>query len=915
MVRCPECDRAVRAEDDSEPEKKSLLPWILAGGLCGAALIAVVVVVLIVVLSAPEQIDNPFAPGQPAAANPAPPEVPAGPVPAQIDRDAVSKVKQATVYLRVQLPNGGIAQGSGFFCGQAGVVVTNAHVLGMLRADSSLPQNVEVVAHSGEPDETKMTAAVLGVDRTNDLAVLSVTGDATRLPPPLPVISAAGLFETQKVYIFGFPKGAALGKELTVSESSVSALRRDDAGMLNRVQVNGGMHPGNSGGPVTDARGVVIGVSVSGYLGTQLNFAIPGDSVMQVLDGRIAGHDAGLAFQADNQVKLPVRIECLDPLRQVREVKVEVWAGAPGVPRLWTGQEPQPLPGDGARSVVAATFRDGAYAADIPVPPLNGNGVCWVQPLLVNAAGAKRWGTARPVAATALAVIDRRPALLQFKPPTSPSQRTVRMKSTQTVSLYERAEMRVFGGKMDAGLLESLGPDPRGIGTFIRLTLGQCPYSQELAGKTLVPPPQAYTNLSRFSPTFLVDAGNACTERGKRNFNIVAPMYRKLVESMYELICNSYESTTLPLPNRMVQPLETWPARMPMFVLVNGKRQLQDIYVTCTYQGVRTVPGRTESVISLSGEVRGRGPHAALVLGKAKGRAHVDIDKGFLTSVELSISSELEIEDSGVRVMVNDETILNRSEGNTLGIVAVTPVTPAPALKPPALVPPKTPPAASSLPGLVAYWSFDDADVNAKVADLSGKGHDGKAVGAGQVEGIRGKALALTGINSYFDFSAFPALNHKTGAPFTIAFWVKTRSPSATIVSQRNSTNDGTDLDFTIEKGRLTVTARQDRGLIPAKMSTPFAVNDDRWHHCALTRNGNAIELFLDGSSQGTANATGLEGPITTDWRFVGRENYWRQQGKQAFLGVRSFLEGAVDELCIFERTLTREQIGLLAGR
>ncbi len=77
----------------------------------------------------------------PAAPPPDPPanqpivHVPQGPTPAQLDAATLRKVKQATVYLRVELPNGSAAEGSGFLCAAPRIVITNAHVLGMLRGD------------------------------------------------------------------------------------------------------------------------------------------------------------------------------------------------------------------------------------------------------------------------------------------------------------------------------------------------------------------------------------------------------------------------------------------------------------------------------------------------------------------------------------------------------------------------------------------------------------------------------------------------------------------------------------------------------------------------------------------------------------------------------------------------------------
>lgn len=157
----------------------------------------------------------------------------------RIAPDVLRRVKQATVHVKVGMPNGRKAEGSGFFGVEPGVVLTNAHVLGMFKADSRLPVKVEVVVDSGGRGERTLPARVLGVDAETDLAVLRATGP--NLPSPLQVRPADDLLETQAVYVFGFPFGSALGKAITVNASSVSSLRRDKAGVLQRVQVNGGV--------------------------------------------------------------------------------------------------------------------------------------------------------------------------------------------------------------------------------------------------------------------------------------------------------------------------------------------------------------------------------------------------------------------------------------------------------------------------------------------------------------------------------------------------------------------------------------------------------------------------------------------------------------------------------------------------
>jgi S1-C subfamily serine protease len=296
-----------RPEDEDEDAKggRNLVP-IFVGVGAGALVLVGLVVALVVIALRPRDDqaaaaskspavpvaakENPAPAPGPVAANPLPPAeppkgaeaaVPAGPVPTEMAADVVQKVKQSTAYLRVRSVRGE-GEGSGFFALERGIVVTNAHVVGMKRGGNP-PLSVEVVIHSGEADEARLAGTVLGVDTENDLAVLRVEGDSSRLPPPLPVSSAAGLMETQTVYIFGFPFGAQLGKNITVSKSAISALRRS-GDVLKQVQVNGGMHPGNSGGPVADTRGVVVGVSVAGIEGTQINFAVPGDFIRPLVE-------------------------------------------------------------------------------------------------------------------------------------------------------------------------------------------------------------------------------------------------------------------------------------------------------------------------------------------------------------------------------------------------------------------------------------------------------------------------------------------------------------------------------------------------------------------------------------------------------------------------------------------------------
>ena len=103
----------------------------------------------------------------------------------------------------------------------------------------------------------------------------------------------------------------------------------------------------------------------------------------------------------------------------------------------------------------------------------------------------------------------------------------------------------------------------------------------------------------------------------------------------------------------------------------NNKKIVQDIYLTCTYQGLRVEAGRNEAYIALTGQVKSRGPRPE-VLGKVSGYALLDVDKGFFARVKLTVYSEVELDERGVRMLLSEESTITRTEGNSLGITAKT---------------------------------------------------------------------------------------------------------------------------------------------------------------------------------------------------------------------------------------------------
>jgi S1-C subfamily serine protease len=162
--------------------------------------------------------------------------------------------------------------GSGFVIDSSGLIVTNAHVLG---EDDTVKVRFDV--------SDIVQATVLKRDRVRDVALIKVERRAglksLALRGGKPTL-------TEKVYAIGSP----LGFSQTVSEGIVSGYRPDTASGLDMIQATAPISPGNSGGPLVDASGNVIGIATKYATGGQnLNFFIPIDSALQFLDLRVAG--------------------------------------------------------------------------------------------------------------------------------------------------------------------------------------------------------------------------------------------------------------------------------------------------------------------------------------------------------------------------------------------------------------------------------------------------------------------------------------------------------------------------------------------------------------------------------------------------------------------------------------------------
>lgn len=302
------------------------------------------------------------------------------PTAAPASTTAADILKRSAALIRVTTEEG-TGNGSGFFCLEPGLMVTNAHVVGMMRPSDARPSGLEVVINSNEANERKLPASVLAVDRKNDLAILRVKGD--NLPPPMQVISSTGLAETQEVFVGGFPMASTVGANMTVSRSNVSSLRKE-GGLLTKVQVQKSMEPGNSGGPVVDSLGRVVGVSVAIVGDTDLNFAVPTDFIQNLYRGSIRAMLLYPASQSGQATILPATIHFEDSLSRIDEVVVECWTGKPGSPRAAAeGQAPEPVAGDSPAQSTKLNYSrargQGTAEGELRLPPLPEGSTYWLR--------------------------------------------------------------------------------------------------------------------------------------------------------------------------------------------------------------------------------------------------------------------------------------------------------------------------------------------------------------------------------------------------------------------------------------------------------------------------------------------------------------------------------------------------------
>ena len=174
-----------------------------------------------------------------------------------------------------------VGQGAGFIITNEGYIVTNAHVL----ADEQgrLTSDIKAVTH----EQKIIDANFIGFDGELDIALLKISGDYNELI----LGDSEDIQIGEKVIAIGNP----LGLQFSVSQGIVSAVHRPGINKIEAyIQTDAALNPGNSGGPLINTQGKVIGINnFKRGSGENLGFALESNYIEETIND--------IAFEALNQ--------------------------------------------------------------------------------------------------------------------------------------------------------------------------------------------------------------------------------------------------------------------------------------------------------------------------------------------------------------------------------------------------------------------------------------------------------------------------------------------------------------------------------------------------------------------------------------------------------------------------------------
>ena len=598
------------------------------------------------------------------------------------DGQTLDRIVRATVF--IELEGGGT--GTGWFGLEPGVIVTNAHVVGMKKPGSPEPRKLRVYLHTGEAGRQRkfegLKVRVLAVDHDMDLALLEIIREPD-LPPPLKIRPTEELRRLDSLLVVGFPGGRRIAEKnrsddppaATVAESKVQALRKDAYGQLYAVQIQGGLVHGNSGGPICDRDGNVVAVASRVDLDEQgrmtgIAFGIPTEAVRGLIAGRIGHAEYGPAFYKDGKVHVPVLVACVDPRRQLRDIGVACWVG--NADDLLAER-----PGDTAIREVKLLYDPANRVAtgELIFPAPETGKAYFGQPYFSNAATEKRRLMARSIP-LAGPPYERLGSDLTSR---------VKLGSQRVVVVTCIADLRQFDDgatepdrslyleqtlKMTENLMKPTDPADAARVEFRFDSLA----TAHKRGTKNNPTPRGVTEFLKpgFEPITATGHFSMSGALGQLSVRVKGdtdPSLKRLAQHRGRDLLETLEAVSLALPNKEMRPGETWAASRALRFAFDATDAALTKEFLCredlryTYLGLRERGGRREAVVLIEGAIAPPVGASTGAVGTVRGLVYLESETGVIVESEIRLQFEIDSSEKGPRKQLTGSVEVKLARG------------------------------------------------------------------------------------------------------------------------------------------------------------------------------------------------------------------------------------------------------------
>lgn len=173
----------------------------------------------------------------------------------------------------------GPSQGTGFLVNNQGYILTNFHVI----EDA---KTIKVEGIKGD-FTVPFTARVVAIDRLTDLALLKIESKLVTFEnPPYEFINSKNVSKAERIFALGYPLQYAMGGEVKVTDGIINSLTGYKQS-ISEFQISAAVQPGNSGGPLLNSQGQLIGIisaKIKSEFAEQVGYAIKSDYILFFLE-------------------------------------------------------------------------------------------------------------------------------------------------------------------------------------------------------------------------------------------------------------------------------------------------------------------------------------------------------------------------------------------------------------------------------------------------------------------------------------------------------------------------------------------------------------------------------------------------------------------------------------------------------